>query len=300
MVADLTSRQSTRAKYDSTRPLALMHVPKTAGTSLTFGLHQVLQPKIAAHGLGRHIFGPFDRFETIPEKQRIGIHLTPESLPVNADLVGGHITLSTLRARYPNAQVITVLREPISRLLSQWLFWRAWPWPEEDFWGDWREMLNHSRWPLYDFLNDTDLITSTDNVSVRMLLEPVGVEIDKFIDPKDDSDLLRAALDALETFSWTDIVENSHWEENLGNWLGKPFPLLRANQMPVLPPELTCRLEDELDHKTLELLRIRTRLDLVLWQRVAEWRELDHSDLRVGAILRSVARYTATARGISG
>jgi hypothetical protein len=300
MVGDSTLPQSAHAKYDSTRTLALMHVPKTAGTSLTFGLHQVLQPKIASHGLGRHIFGPFNRFDTIPEKQRIGIHLTPESLPANADLVGGHITLSTLRARYPNGQLITVLREPISRLISQWLFWRAWPWPEENFWGDWRELLHHSRWPLYDFLNDPDLITSTDNVSVRMLLEPVGVEIDKFIDPKDDDRLLRAALDALETFSWVDIVENEHWEENLGNWLGKPFPVLHANRMPPLPPQFTCRLEDELNGKTLELLRIRTRLDLVLWQRVAEMQGLDPADLQVKALLRSVSRYSAIARGISG
>jgi hypothetical protein len=277
-------------------PIAFMHIPKTAGTSVSACLHQVLQPKAAVHGLGRHIFGVFSGFDSMPSDRHSMIFPTPQSVPRGADLIGGHLTLSELLGAYPNAQVITFLREPISRLLSQWLFWRAWPWPSEDFWGAWGETIKHSRWTLRDFISDSAVATVTDNVYLRMLLAPhEALSIDRFIDSDGDDALLALAVDRLITFSHSDVIENPLFEQNLSFWLGKPFTMVQANQMPVLPGEVACCLEDELDDDTLELLRLRTRLDLNLWERVAECQGLNHHQLRVNALIRNIARYTASA-----
>lgn len=94
-------------KYHNGFPVAFMHIPKTAGSSITLGLREGLQPRRAAHGLGPYLFGKFDAYETIPEETRRGVFPNPESLPADVELVGGHISYSTLRARYPQAQLVT-------------------------------------------------------------------------------------------------------------------------------------------------------------------------------------------------
>jgi hypothetical protein len=51
--------------------------------------------------------------------------VSPDSIPRDERLVRAHMALSTLRAAYPGARFMTVLREPTCRLLSHWVFWRG-------------------------------------------------------------------------------------------------------------------------------------------------------------------------------
>jgi hypothetical protein len=76
-------------------------------------------------GFDRAFFGGFSDFASVPAENRAYIHLSPDSLPRGETFIRGHMALSTLRAAYPDAQCMTVLREPTVRLLSHFVFWRG-------------------------------------------------------------------------------------------------------------------------------------------------------------------------------
>ena len=52
--------------YDPTRPLAFLHVPKTAGAALGAGLARSLGAKRALSGFDRVLFGGFEDFSSVP------------------------------------------------------------------------------------------------------------------------------------------------------------------------------------------------------------------------------------------
>ncbi len=86
-----------------------------------------------------------------------------------------------------------------------------------------------------------------------MLIEPrEGVSIDEFLDGQSDDELLAAALEELRR----------------SEWLGQAFPEIRTNEMPALPADVACRLEDELDDETVAVLRSRTRLEFACGSRL--------------------------------
>lgn len=124
-------------------------------------------------------------------------------------------------------------------------------------WGDWGEIIKHSRWPLYDFLHDPDNAPATDNTYVRMLVEPHrDLDARVFINPAHDEELLKLALENMQTFAHLDIVENPRLYDNLSDWLGKPFPEYHVNRMPMMPEEYACSLDNELNDKTLATLKV--------------------------------------------
>ena len=101
------------------RLIGFMHVPKTAGTSIATSLRQALRPKHEVFGWDLSSFGTFRDFASFDADLRAKVFLSADDLPASADLVRGHIALSTFRARYPRAECMTILREPMSRTLSQ-------------------------------------------------------------------------------------------------------------------------------------------------------------------------------------
>ena len=134
--------------FDRARPVAFMHVPKTSGTAVTSGLASALMPSIMVGGFDHCPFGSYRSFETVHSSIRCQIYESAESLPQPADLISGHFAFSTLRQAYPSAHYLTVLREPFSRLLSHWLFWRSHTDAELAPWGAWAERVRKSRKPL--------------------------------------------------------------------------------------------------------------------------------------------------------
>ena len=69
-----------------------------------------------------------------------------------SDFIAGHIAFSSLRQRYGSANYLTVLREPLSRILSHWLFWRTVPDDDLARFGAWADYVRRAREPLKDFL----------------------------------------------------------------------------------------------------------------------------------------------------
>lgn len=271
-----------------------MHIPKTAGTSLVAALVQSIEPRALINGLDGVLFGDFDGFSSFQAELRSHIYLTPETMPGDADLIAGHIGYTSLRQRFPAAQLFTVLREPFSRILSHWLFWRG---NTEEMlapWGSWADRVRQSYHPLAQFLSMPMLGCQIDNLAVRMLLSPHPlIPIADFIEPRHDRPLLAEAHDRLARFSFVDVVENPKLGHRLQKWLRRPLHVERRNETGGIPEPLRRPLAGELTAEAVDLLSARSRLDLELWRAVAQrrMRGRDVEQIRQQTLLQCTARY---------
>ena len=275
-------------------PTIFMHIPKTSGMALTSALTEAIAPSKVVFGYDRVLFGAFEGFDSISPDLRRSIYLGPKSLPSDAEFVSGHISFSTFSENYQNATYITVLREPISRILSLWLYWRTQSDDQLRAWGDWAERVCISHRSLLYFLSSKDIACQTDNICVRMLLWPHPLIPDSgFIDESNDETLLDQATDRLNQFAYIDVVENPEFQENIEKWLGREVTYRRINETPSIPEMRRTPLHEELKPEIFSLLEVRSRLDLKLWtavarQRVSRW---DAESLRTYTIMLNAARY---------
>jgi hypothetical protein len=280
--------------YDAARPLAFMHIPKTSGVAITGGLRAVLAPVRAVSGFDHSSFGSCRGFDSIDASIRSGIYDSPASLPADADLIVGHFALSTLLGAYPRAQRLTLLREPFSRLLSHWLYWRQHTDAELLHWGNWADRVRLSRRPLADFLSDPSVACQTDNLVLRMLLWPHPMLPEaQFIDPVNDERLVREATARLLAFDFVDIVDDGKFVGRLESWLGRSFHYVLENETKSIPHEFRSPLHLELSADVAELLEARSRLDFKLWDRIAARHMPAQNVLKLHkqTILANVARY---------
>lgn len=273
------------------RPLAFMHIPKTSGTAVIDGLREVLPATPCTTGVDLSTFGSFRSFETadpLALKTLVRGALPPTE---GTDFVTGHIAYSTLARSRPNARFMTILREPRSRILSLWMYWRSLSDDALRYWGAWTATVRLARRPLADFLDRPEAACHTDNVAVRMLLWPhPRIPDGGFIDSADDERLGEEAAARLKSFAFADVIENPQFEENLRTFLARPFVYRRVNETRT-PPELRTTLQDELTGDALRLLELRSRLDRRLWLMLAAERVTTAGDDIFG---RTVARYAAS------
>jgi len=236
------------------------------------------------------LFGDFADFDTFTAEERQRIFLTPADLPPAADFVAGHFAYSTLRAAYPGAQLVTVLREPFARVLSLWMFWRRTPDSALAGVAGWGDYVREARRPLKAFLSEPRIAAQTDNMALRMLLWPhPQIPAAGFIDPAHDALLLRAARQRLEKFDFVAVMEAPDLVAELQAYLGTAASYARLNETGDMPAELKTPLAAELDTQTVQLLEARSRLDLALWEDVAGPR----AHIRQQTILQHVARIGA-------
>ena len=273
-----------------------MHIPKSSGCSLIAGLHDALHPTAQTGGFDLSMFGAFDAFDTVEPEARRTIY--GDTLPSDNSLrlVCGHFAHSTIVRSRPNAQIMTVLREPRSRLLSLWTFWRAQADDGLRAWGAWGDVVRLARRPLLDFLACRQAACQTDNVAVRMLLWPHPLVPDgDFIDSASDQRLAGEAAERLKGFAFADVIENPEFEANLGTWLARPFTYARVNETSHVAPELRVPLRNELVPEALRLIEHRSRLDRGLWVALADERiaAAEVETLSNDTFLRTVARHAA-------
>jgi hypothetical protein len=274
-----------------------MHVPKTAGSSARQGIIAALKPRSMLTGFDRSLFGVRIDLETLEATLRRTIYSCPREMPPDADLVMGHIARTTLCAAYPSHRIFTVLRDPRSRLISHWLFWRSHSDETLDPWGTWGERVKISRQPLRQFLTSPEIACQTDNLLVRMLLWPhAGIADDAFISPESDEVLLEAGRRALRSFDFVGTVEDPFLERRMGGFLGTKFVLPRVNETRSLSADLRPVLTDELDEMALAALDARCRLDAVLWSEIVQPHCLPATPQSVSerGLLRSLFRYVDT------
>ena len=272
-----------------------MHVPKTAGTALAAALGRWAGDTV--YGLDQSIFGAFTDFDGFDPGLREMIYGAARPLPETAPLLMGHMAASTLAHARRNTRLVTILREPRSRLLSHWLFWRGQTEAELRPWGGWADRVRLARAPLWQFLADPRIACQTDNLATRMLLWPhPAIPADGFISPAAQPMLLRAAMLRLEDFAFADIVENPRLEARLRSWLGGELCIQRVNATRALPAALRPKLDQLLCRDDVfDLLEQRSRLDLALWQLLLRRGDpaVDAERMAERSLLVTVARHAA-------
>jgi hypothetical protein len=258
-------------EYGPGRPLVFNHIPKTAGTSLGAALQQVLQPAVSVQGIDVSLFGGYDDVESIRPTMRPYVFLTPEELPADATLVAGHIAPGTTSVRYPGADHITVLRAPQVRLLSQWLHSRGVTELSLRHWGPAGDAFRVGWRPLREYLQHRGIAPSIDNTMTRFFAYPHPLlRRQEFITEHDDDALFEAAVARLDSFQHVNVVENTSFLAELGDWLGAPLPQQQLNERTAVPPRMRPDLDAELDADTRALLDHRHRIDVRLWAHVAQ------------------------------
>jgi hypothetical protein len=257
-------------EYRPQRPLVFTHIPKTAGTSLREAVKAGIQPKAEFTGFGAVMLGPSPDVESLPSRVRRQVAYTPDELPPDAEFVSGHIAPSTTRARFPEGDHFTVLREPRVRLVSNWLFARA----HTDFnirrWGSIARLIRAARANLREYANNPLVGIHADNGITRLLLWPHRLTpSDDFIDPVHDDELFEQAVEMLDTFSYVGVVENQDLVDEISRWLGHSLTLPRLNEVNELRQPDHPDLDAEVSGEAGELLRWRSRIDTRLWRHVA-------------------------------
>jgi len=282
---------------DPDRPIAFMHVPKTAGTSFITALAHSLQRDVIG-GFDRVLFGDFTDFDSLDESVRRQIFDSPTSLPPEK-VVAGHFSYATVRHRR-SAQLITVLREPVSRLLSHWLYWRSQDEESLAGWGSWARKVLQSRRPLADFLREPSLAAQMDNLTSRMLLWPHPlIASDRFIDRRHSAVLLSEARRRLGDFAFLGVLADAGLENRLQGWLGQPFAMDRMNETSSMPEGRRGSLAEQLTSASLDLLEERSWLDAELWRDVVRETlpDVDAERLRERTLMQSVARFATLFAG---
>lgn len=281
--------------YDFVKPLIFMHVPKCSGTSLIRAVVAAGTAPSAFSGFDETLFGDFSAFESLSEQLRTSIYLDPNDLPRGAEFVAAHMSFVTLSRGFPEGRLLTLLREPVSRLLSLWLFWRSHTDEQLRDWGQWGNRVRRGRSPLVDFLRAREVACQTDNQLLRMLLWPHHlVPRDDFIDARHDAILIQIAVGRLARFAFLDLIENRMFESNFANWLGRPIVFGRFNQTANIPQSLKIPMARQLTNEAWALLEARSRLDLKLWLALAAERvpQINAHRLRREAIEMTIGRHS--------
>ena len=280
--------------FDRQRSIAFMHFPKTSGTSLTQGLLDALKPQRPLLGnYDRAIFGGFNSFDSLPPEQRKNIHLDPSTLPEDIDFLAGHLSFSTLSQRFPTFQLVTFMREPISRIISHWLFFRDLSDEALQVWEPFSDVIRIARSRLDTFLSSAEIACQVDNVYIRMLLWPHNRIPDHgFIDPAFDKLLVADAAKRLSKFAYVDVIENPNFHINLQTWLGRQVPYPRLNETSLAATVVGPLLRDELSLQAFACLRDRTRLDSILWKTLSSVRvaEVDADTLQLYIQSKNIIR----------
>ena len=133
--------------------VALLHLPKTGGTSL----HDYLS-------------GHFTHDATCPERFRNFDRFTPAQLK-GYDYFSAHMDYAALRRIPRPVYTITILREPKARILSLYYFWRSHTWETIEA-GKLTGPRKAKELGLLDFLRTTTdgIPGNIDNIYVRSLL----------------------------------------------------------------------------------------------------------------------------------
>lgn len=255
------------SRFGPGRPLVFSHIPKTAGTSLRTSLISALGSRTVVLGFDLSLVAAHDDITALRRSNPGAVHLSPQDLDAEADLVAGHIAPATTAARFPDAEHVTMLRQPALRLLSQWMHSRSLSdFDIRRFPGGVAQAFHAGRAPLHSYLDNADLAPTIDNTITRFLAWPHdALPQNAFIDPADDDALLSAAASRLSWFGFVGVVEAPDSVPELGRWLGVELNSVRANDRRSTPPKVPTDIGAELDAATLDLIERRTRLDRRLW-----------------------------------
>ena len=284
------------------RRLGYLHVPKTAGTSVSSAIRAVVETPadtdpadtdpVAPFVMDTTLFGGFSDFERMPTGHGV-FRGDPADLAAY-DAVLGHFAVSTLLAGRRPDDLLALFREPRARLLSLYTYWRSWPETKHASWDPYDASRAAARLDWPDFLSEPAVAAQVDNAATRLLLAPHAlIPDDGFIAAEHATQLLDDARAAVDRLGHVDVIERGDacWSD-LSAWLGADVRIGR---------ERTTGDERRLDPATHftarseELLSARTALDTEVWRQAARRHGLDDTELdRLADRSWSDRRATAT------
>jgi uncharacterized membrane protein YkvA (DUF1232 family) len=234
--------------------VTFLHLEKTAGMSVVAALSAHFHPLQIDADLRRafppHVLTPLPPF-LVPRLRRCA-------------LVWGHYDLPSIRRLGEGRFTFTFLRDPASRIVSLYRYWRAQAARDLGWNGMNQPVLAAQRLTLVEFLESDDpwILDYIDNFYVRRLTGRYA--LGQAADPLagDPEGLLRAALLALDAFDFIGLTERTGESlARLGGRLGFPPPA-QPPRVNVTRQDREAGLDDPAVRKALARL---TRLDRVIY-----------------------------------
>lgn len=126
-----------------------VHMPKCAGTSVK----QVLEADMAERGESARLIFDYDSYIKIPGSQRVDRILKdlddPVEVPDDALVYGHFFPVKYIGAqRLDDLRLVTILRDPLDRLISHYHFWKSGDFSDHYLW----RKMKDSEWTLEDFI----------------------------------------------------------------------------------------------------------------------------------------------------
>lgn len=249
--------------------LAFLHLPKSAGTSYRHAIAKYYEhADIVPWSFDRWLFGDHPRLDEVTE---------PVLRDADVDLTAyrymeGHFALPTIERGFATCDVACVLREPRSRLLSHYTFWRSWGPDMHELWMPY-EAARKAQLPLLDYLNDLEVAHQTDNLIARLIIGPHPlIPVDGMIAEGDRQALVELGIERLDSLGFVDLLERGEGTfDALEAWFGSPLERVRLNETDFedgQPPHVA----DLSDPAALAAVEDRTLIDQQLWLHVARRR----------------------------
>jgi hypothetical protein len=264
-------------------PTCFLHIPKSGGSSVHAALERALPPgSLAPRRMDMSSVADFDDFERLRPQARALLALEPYEV---RDLrryrvVSGHFFLATLLQITDAASIATVLREPRTRLLSLYMFWRVSG--IHDFWAPSRAG-DHALRPLAEFLSERRLAPVVDNQLCRMLLAG-DPRLDRlgFAASGDIVSIARDASERLDALGFVGVLERGDdmWGR-LSELFGVTLEPLSVNRTEDLDGMIGMDpREPVFTPQALELIEQRTAADMLVYDHVLARAGLGASERR--------------------
>ena len=248
--------------------LAFLHIPKSAGTSLRVALFDYFPIEVhSPWRLDPILYGPHPL--PVAASDRLARDDRHDDRH-DVRFMAGHLSLPTIERRFDAADVVCILREPRSRVLSQYTFWRTYGLAELEYWLPYTGNY-FSRLPLSEFLAHPALSHFVDNLMTRMLVGPhPHIPVDAPIRDEHDDVLVELGCAAIERMGFVDVLERGTAVfDAFDSWFGSPLRRERVNET-VADAGIPVNTDDLTSATALDLLAERSRIDRHIWLRAAQ------------------------------
>ncbi len=284
------------AAFGARRRIGVVHIPKSAGSSVSAALEEALADRTwSPWDFDPAMFGPL-RDEPVPPTEVPRVVPHPDRL-TEFDAASGHFALSTMLAGFDAADLVMLLREPRSRLLSHYEYWRGLPANLRSDDSTWSVTAHARELDFDEWLVDPRTAYQTDNVVVRTVLDGhAAIPDDDFIASSDLASLTERALRAAASIGWVDVVERgpAMWD-GLAARIDRPLERPQMNtteRRADLPTNVAAMLSD----RAVTALHHRTKGDRAIWDAAARRRGIDDPGLLAEAAWYRRIRTTLDAQ----
>lgn len=192
------------------KKFAFMHVPKCAGSSLSEILQSCFKiEEVCPYRLDKFLFGNFNPRKIINKEIRDLIILDDEIESVKKyKLLTGHFALDTILDYDPEI-IITILREPRSRILSHYFFWRSLPLEVEVAisWLPYSVSIYAKTQSFEEFIENNKVADQIDNLLCRQIADQKLIPKERYIREDEDECIIQNCLERINLFSYIGFTE---------------------------------------------------------------------------------------------